>query len=473
MVARRRISSDVAVQIFGKAILVLISVAVTAVLVRSLGQRRYGQWATLLALMQIIGNFGQLGLQETAVRRIMRQPEDGPAVLGTVLVVACLVSLPLAGVCAGLSWLLASSASMRIAGLLIAATLVGLAPSIVSLIFQVKIRNDLTVLASFINTCLWSILVVLVAAGGGSLVVYGICYLAAYTIPSLLQVVFARHLSSFSFARIRELSRPMLRAGLPLGVSVLLTFAYARLDQVLVFGFLGNRPASLYGAVYRIFDQAQFIPLSLMTTLLPLFVVHTEDHQRLSRLVQRASDYLLMIAAPACAFAAVAGDAVAAFLFGRGFAQAGTALALLMVTYGLLCYGYLYSQLLVAFGLQRALLRITLVGLVVNVGMNVALLSRFGYTAAAGSAMVTQGVVTVLAFRVTPRHGRAFPRRRVAAGVSVATCLMVGVVLILRQLGSPTVALFAAAPIVYCAGLAMCRVVTLSEIAGLGSGPMT
>ena len=470
MIARRRITSDVAIQIFGKAALVVISVAVTAILVRSLGEGRYGQWATLLALMQIIGNFGQLGLQETSVRRIVRRPADGPAVLGTVLVIECLVSLPLAGICAGISWLIASTPAMRIAGVLISATVIGLAPSIVSLIFQVRIRNDLTVLASFVNTCLWSILVLLIASEGGSLIAYGFAYLAAYTVPSLLQVGFARRLSSFSFTRVRELSAPMLRAGLPLGLSVLLTFAYARVDQVLVFTIAGDRAASLYGAVYRIFDQAQFIPLSVMTTLLPLFVAHRGDHRRLPRLVQRASDYLLIVAAPALMFAIVAGGPVAGWLFGPAFAPAGTALALLMATYALLCYGYLYAQLLVAFGLQRGFLQFTLIGLGINVAMNFALLPEFGYTAAAAAAMITQGVVTVLCFLHAPRHGRAFPRRRVVVGVTIASCLLAGVLLALRQVGAPTLGLLITAPVVYFSVIAVCRVVTLRELVSLGSG---
>jgi O-antigen/teichoic acid export membrane protein len=468
--SRQRVVGDVGVQILGKALLVLVSVVITAILVRSLGYKHYGQWATLLAILQITGSLGQLGLQQTTVRQITLHPHDEAEYLGTVLVIECLIAVPLALLCATTSGLLATNGTMVMAGFLLSASLLGTAPQIVALVFQARVRNDLTVVASTVNTVLWSAVVIFVARRGGSMIAYAVGYLIVYTFTAALQIAMARMLSPFRFSRFRQLSVPMIRTGLPLGLAVLLYLSYSRIDQVFVFRLAGDRASSLYGAVFRILDQAQFIPLSLMTTMFPLLVAALHDPPRLKRLVGRTSEYMYLLAVPALAFGIAAGKPVVVFLFGSSFAAAGPALSLLMVTNVLLSYEFLYSQLLVAMNLQSSFMRFALAGLVVNVVLNLLLVPRFGFMAAAAITVVTQGLVLGLSVRRTPRDARALPRPRIMWGCLAAAGAMTAAVVVLRVIDASVLLMLAIAPTVYVAAIAGFRVVRAADIRELGQG---
>jgi O-antigen/teichoic acid export membrane protein len=411
---------------------------------------------------------------QTAVRQITLHRKDESDYLGTALVLACAVALPAAVLCAVISGALATNTTMLTAGLILSATILGLAPSVVSLVFQVRVRNDLTVIASTVNTLLWSLVVVAIAARHGSMIAYAIGYFFVWTLTAGLQTTMAARLSRIRFTRVREFSGPLLRAGLPLGLTSVLVLSYSRIDQVFVFRLAGDRAASLYGAVYRILDQAQFIPVSLMTTMFPLFVAAMTDPPRLKRLIRTTSEYLYIVAVPCLVFGIVAAEPAVVFLFGRSFASAAPALSLLMVTYVLLSYGLLYTRLLVAQHLQAACLRFALCGLVVNVVLNLLLVPTFGFIAAAAVTVATQGLVLALSIRRNPRHGRALPSVRVLWTCLVAAGAMAGAVILLRAVGAPFPAIFLGAAAVYLAAIACLRVIDSSHIRDLMSrAPVT
>jgi O-antigen/teichoic acid export membrane protein len=94
--------------------------------------------------------------------------------------------------------------------------------------------------------------------------------------------------------------------------------------------------------------------------------------------------------------------------------------------------GYVFGSMVVVLGVQRRLLRYSLLALGVNVGLNLVLVSLFGYVAAAAVTVVTELLILVLTMRlVSPLidfrlHFSRMLRAALAAGV------MCGLVLLLR-----------------------------------------
>ena len=107
-----------------------------------------------------------------------------------------------------------------------------------------------------------------------------------------------------------------------MGAAGILVTLYVKLDQVLVFQFAGSVQAGLYGAAYRILDQIQFIPASVMTTLFPLIAAaYPGDVRACAACCRSAGEYLTMASLPALAFTVVAAHPIITLLFGSEFAQ--------------------------------------------------------------------------------------------------------------------------------------------------------
>ena len=81
-----------------------------------------------------------------------------------------------------------------------------------------------------------------------------------------------------------------MRVGLGLGAAGILVTLYVKLDQILVFEIAGGHEAGLYAADYRLLDQIQFIPLSVMTTLFPLIAAAYPAYRERVRDLRLLSD---------------------------------------------------------------------------------------------------------------------------------------------------------------------------------------
>jgi O-antigen/teichoic acid export membrane protein len=399
-VGRRRIVGDIGIQVIARAGNLVLGAVVTLIIVRALGVRGFGQWSTILAIAQIASSFGDLGLSQVALTRAARKPAEQSDWLGALVGLRLLLSVPIFLIELVVMLALAPNAHVAVAGVVIASTaFVGAAGSLM-VAFQLRVRNDLSMLVLTVNSVLWTGGVAAAAAFTSDIRVYAILFLFAMFASTALAVILALRGTRVRLRGARRLWSQMLRVGVVLGAGGTLVILYVRLDQVLVFQFAGSRQAGLYGSAYRILDQAQFVPLSVMTTLFPLIAsAYPTDLPRVRRLLQASAEYLAMGSLGALAFTIVAARPIMVLLFGPGFAPAAPALPVLMGAFVSISFGYLAGNMVVILGLQRRFLAYAAVALLLNVGLNVVLIPPYGFQAAAWTTLATEVLVMSLTMR--------------------------------------------------------------------------
>ena len=474
-VGRRRIVGDIGIQVVARAGNLVLGVVVTLIVVRALGVRGFGQWSTVLAIVQIAGSIGDLGLTQVAVSRAARNPETQPEWLGALLGLRLLLSVPICAV--QLVWIFAVAPNQHVAlaGALIAATtVVGTAGSL-SAAFQLRVRNDLSMLVLTTNSVLWTVGAAAVATRTSDIRAFAAVFLFANLVSTVLTVLLALRRSQVRLAAGRAFWSTMLRVGVVLGAAGILVTAYVRIDQVLVFVFAGSRQAGLYAAAYRILDQAQFVPGSVMATLFPLIAsAYPADLLRVRRLLQLSAEYLSMGSLGALAFTIVAAKPIMVLLFGSSFAPAASALPVLMGAFVSISFGYLVGNMVVILGLQRRFLAYAALGLVVNLLLNVILIPPYGFQAAAWVTLLTEITVMSLSMRRVLMQLDMRPVWTRFGRVALAAALMAVVVAGARGAGAPLGVLAALAGIAYIGLLFALRALTPSEVSGfLRRDPVT
>ena len=241
--------------------------------------------------------------------------------------------------------------------------------------------------------------------------------------------------------------------------------AYVRLDQILVLEFAGSRQAGLYGAAYRLLDQVQFIPISVMTTLFPTDRCRVQgSRDRSLELLQTAAEYLTMASLPILAFTIVAAEPIMTFLFGRQFAAGAPALPILAGAFVSISFGYLAGNMVVILELQRRFVIYAAIGLLVNVVLNLLLIPRYGFLAAAWVTLVTEVTVmslsmrsVLLALKMRPRLGRLMR-------TLLAAFIMGALTWIARAAGAPLGVLVVVAAPAYVAVLLLLGVLVPAEV---------
>ena len=154
--------------------------------------------------------------------------------------------------------------------------------------------------------------------------------------------------------------------------------------------------------------------------------VYVQDPERVRRLVQRAGDYLLVLALGVLGGTIALAQPIVDLLLGPGYERSATILPILMLAFVFISMGYLSGYLTTIVGKQWRLAAIAAGGVVANVALNFALIPPFGAVGAAWATVVTELAVNGLAlwtvFRVLefrPSFSRAI-RTLFAAAIMTA-----------------------------------------------------
>jgi O-antigen/teichoic acid export membrane protein len=464
-IGARRTSFDIAVQIVGRVGNLALGVVVTLVLVRNLGGARFGQWSTIFAISQIAANFGELGLAQVAVRHAAAEPERDSDWLSALVSLRLILAVPIALASAVAAYLIVPTHAGKIAGLLVSGGMLLGAPAAIVAVFQLRVRNDISTGLMTLNSLIWAGAVLIVAALSGSLLAFAATFVAVSALTNAVTVVTAMR---FVKVRLRGTSaywRELARVGIAVGAAGILVTFYVKLDQILVLEFAGSRDAGLYGVAYRILDQVQFIPISVATTLFPLIAAsYPRDILRVRRLMQSMAEYLTIASLPILAFTIVAARPIMRVLFGSQFAAAAPALPILMGAFVCVSFGYLSGNMVVILGLQRRFLRNAALALVLNAGLNILLIPRYGFLAAAWITLVTEIFVTGLTMLAVVRKLEMRPQFARFARTALAAATMAGLVALGRVLGVPFGGLVAVAAVGYAAAVWLLRVITIEEV---------
>ncbi len=446
----RRTLADISVQVVGRALNLIAGVVVTVVITRALGEEDFGRWATVFAILQIATYLGDFGLEQVAVRRAAADPGHEREWVGGLLSLRLAVALPLTLLCAGAQLWIADTSEMRAAGLLLCGTQLLAALSATRATFQLRTRNDLTILVLSVNSALWTVGVLALASGDGGMVGYALAFVAAAAVSTLLGVTLAVRLARPRLRGSRGMWPELLRVGAPLALASVMMTAYLRIDQVLLFELVGSRDAGLYGAIYRILDSAQFLPGAVMTTLFPvLAAAWPSDMEKARRLAASTAEYLAMLSLPVLGFTIVASEPIVLLLFGPGFIDAAPALPVLMGALVAISLAFLAGHLVLVLDLQRRFVRYAAAGLVFNVVLNLLLIPSYGFMAAAWITLGTEALVAGLTLRMV-LHGLGMkpPVARFARIVG-ASALGTAVVAISAAAGAPLGLLAVVAAVAY------------------------
>jgi O-antigen/teichoic acid export membrane protein len=459
----RRATADVLVQVVGRLLNLLLGVVATAVLARKLGSAGFGEWSTILLIPGLLANLNNLGLLQVAVRRAAA--EQDPRWLGALVSIRVALSVPTTLLSIVAIVFVARGGDMLIAGIVVASQGLLAGISALTSVFQLQVRNDLPILAMTANSVLWTAAVVLVARSGGDLTAYAVAMVAIATLTTSMEGLLAIRRVRIPISGTQSLWRELLRTAVPLSVGSLLILAYAKIDGLIVYTVSGSIAAGLYGAVCRVVEQAGFVPLSLVVTLMPIVSrLYPQRPQDVQRLLQFALDVLAMFSLPALGFACVASRPLIELLYGSHFVDASGALVILMAAFVFICCGYALGVFTLVLNLQRQFARYALAALFLNLALNLLLVAPYGFIAAAWVTLVTEAFIVALTGRAVLSRLEMRLRFGRVLRVAIAAAMSAGVALVLRELGVEIIGLLVAASLAHVCGLFALRALRPAEL---------
>lgn len=223
-------------------------------------------------------------------------------------------------------------------------------------------------------------------------------YAQTCTLAITLAVAFSivgRHLQQWSLRFSWPLSLLLLKKSYPYALVIFLMLLYTRVDAFMIERLRsdGAYQAGLYATAYRLLDASNILGLLFATLLLPMFSRMLKLGQDVFALLQ-LSFKLIWAGAFAIAIACICfREEIMLALYDSGSSYTADTLAWLMLSFLSICGCYIYGTLLTANGNLRRMNQVFVLGVLLNIGLNLWLIPRQGALGAAMATCCTQALV--------------------------------------------------------------------------------
>ena len=432
---RRRIASNTAVQVVGKAAILALAAASLAVLTRYLGPDLYGRYTLALMYMQLLIVVSDVGLYTTAVREISKDPSRTEEIAGNVLTLRLLLSIVVILLGTGVSLLLPYEHDVRVAIALAGGPLLfGMLTTSLVTVLQSQLRMGRAVIGEVTGRAVALGLAVMVATL--DLGFYAVMGAAAGGAAAALVVtwVLLRPIARVRFRSDRAVWRTLLAASIPLGLALAINEVYFRADTFIISLYEPFGQVGLYTLAYRILEFILTFGTIFLTTVFPLLSDQVaRDEPRAARTIQASFDLFVIVGAPLVAGGLVLAPEIIKLAGGADFADAATPLRILLFAGALAWVNGVFGFALIAKSRQASALWLNVTGLTFNLGLNFLLIPRYGIVAAAVVTVASELLILAGSYPLMRRHFGFFPRPLTLLPALAAAAAMGGVLWLLQD----------------------------------------
>lgn len=433
----RRAAFNTAALVGGQIVQAVGGVLAIGLTSRYLGADRFGAFVTATTFFSLFQLTSEFGIGPVATRQLSRYPERKPQLLAGIVVLASLL-----GLAGGVSAIAASFAAYHggnrsdITGavVILSSQMVCAGPRAAALASITAAQRAYLTSASWIATRILTLgaIVVVVSADLGYTALVA-AYAATAFLQTFCMAVFARHDLRLTGGASRQAVRSLFDAALPMGAVNVLSYLYFRLDLILLSFLSTPRNVALYGLAYKVIEMLMQLPAFVMATVMPELARRAAKPKAFLALLQRALDVMVLLALPVL-LSGVFAEQLLTTIGGPAYADADTALRLLL--FGLACayVQTVFGHALVAQGLQALAFRVALVVLVVNLALNLALIPVAGIVGAGIALALSELLSLLLMWRRFGATGER-PAVRLSVAQAMAGAAMLSTFVVVRWAG--------------------------------------
>jgi O-antigen/teichoic acid export membrane protein len=242
---------------------------------------------------------------------------------------------------------------------------------------------------------------------------YSLVYFAYIVVAEsiLILVLYLYYFSSLGFYRKHwkfrlDLVKSVFIDSWPIMLTTLSAILYTRIDQFMIHSMLSNSELGIYSAAIRLTESWLFIPMIIQSTFFPLIISAKEEG------IEIYNRRLLILTGLTGVFSVLVGvivsfgsDYIMVLLYGEAYSSGGSILSIKIWESVLASVATVSSVWAIIENLQRALVKILLLGLVTNAILNYFMIPYWGGDGAAYASLIS-GFATLAVFPMFDKRFR-------------------------------------------------------------------
>jgi O-antigen/teichoic acid export membrane protein len=388
-------------QVIGKFITAGVTILIAALVSRSLGQDGFGGFTimtTYAAMFYMASDFGFNAL-------VLREAGGDAGALKVgferLLGLRLVYSLVLIFISLSILSFFPYNPEIKLATIVSALTILTQAIyNSANLIFQGRLRYDLSVVAAAIGSLASLAFIYILAQHGLNLFLVAVSYVAAGLATAGVGLGLARSLVGRFSPRFEtgEWVR-LVFLTFPLGLTLVFNLIYFRADIFILSFFRPTAEVGIYGSAYKLFELAISLPAFFMNALYPVLISYYEKDRVKFREMMRWS--ILGLAGSGVIMALLGiflAPALINIIYGPGFSDAVLPMQLLFASVPIYFLSSLYLWVMVLLRRQKTLALVYLFGMLLNIALNLYFVPQFSYNAAAIITGVSEAIILALTY---------------------------------------------------------------------------
>jgi polysaccharide transporter, PST family len=380
---------------------------------RYLGVERFGLFSYATAFVALFTTLSTLGLPALVIRTITHAPEQRAAILGTTFWLQVWAGIATLVLAVGSMVVLRPTDRLMLSLVAVLASVaIFQAFDTIDLWFQSQVQSKYTVLAKNAAFLIMAIVKVGLINLQAPLLAFALATLAEAMLGAVgLILIYHRQGGAMTRWQWRlPIARKLLGESWPLILSGFTIMIYMKVDQIMLGAMVGDQAVGIYTAATRISEVWYFIPTAIASSMAPGIYAAKKAadeslyYRRIAQSLQVLSLIAIVIAVPMT----FASGAIITGLFGPDYAAAGPILAIHIWAAWFVFTGVGTSSWFIAEGLIHLSFRRTLMGAVINIGLNVVLIPAYGGVGAAIATVIAQAFASFLSNASHPQARKIF-----------------------------------------------------------------
>lgn len=397
----RSILKNIGVLTFAQIASSLLGLFYVMYTARYLGAEGFGILSFALVFTGIIGVFSELGLSTLTVREVARNNSLAKKYVGNTIIIKTILDIIFFGIIVlSINILKYPEQTVKVVYLIALSTIFNSFCNIFNSTFQAFEKMEYISVGRILNS-------ILIFSGALFAIYQGyevVGFASIYFFVSLTVLIYSSVIFSWKFFLPNvefDLSfcKSIIKQSLPFFLSAIVDIIAFKVDIIMISVMKGTIAVGYYSAAYKLLEALMFIPGIFAASIYPviskLFISSPES---LKIVYQKAFEYLTIVSFPIAVGTTLLADKIIHLIYKGEFVQSILALQILVWTVPVIFLSYMLGTMLASINQQKLAFKINLVGMSLNIGMNLILIPKYSFIGASLATVITSLVSLILCY---------------------------------------------------------------------------
>jgi O-antigen/teichoic acid export membrane protein len=395
--------------IIDRIIRLIIGLFIGVLVARYLGPERLGIWNYCIAIFTFFIIFPSLGLEYIVPRELIKRKSEEAAIVNTSIVlkflgatIGIVCSVVFMGIFKGFDSYLIPLIFILTSGYLFQSF------DIIDFYYQSKLEQKKSVIARMIAFIIVAAYKFYLVQSGAPLIWFVASSTIDFAIGSIGLIYTFRNNPIPLNLRLfnSSIAKSLLKDSLVFSLSALVVVLYYKIDQVMITEILGEEQNGIYSVAIRIYELITFLPAILVSSFLPVNTESFMSDETLFRASLKQLYAIITYLAIVFTFGAwFFGPWIMNALYGVDYEGSGKIFQLVGLGFYFIFMGMATSNYLIVRNMKKFILFKSMIGLLLNVALNLWLIPKIGLVGAAVASIASNFVSTFLILLLKENHG--------------------------------------------------------------------